>query len=234
MTFLQQTSCCVEPIYGQTRGFWSQSRCSCGPVNTACLNTETRFITAFSKSLYSQRSDVLSSPECPISGCGAGPAPSEFTAWTLISNGVYVPASSIGNGGDRTSVEFQCTLVPPALRHNTLYMKAGPLCSRLSISCKDTRHHTVRRRRSWRVKHGNEKSSPTNQSLRVLTSHVMSRVFGSVGALRTPVGFLSGAGGGTRGGRKHRTQKSEPLYSPKRIMWSWTDRNLSGQSADRR
>lgn len=71
--------------------------------------------------------NVLSSPECPISGSGAGPAPSALTAWTLISNGVYVPVLLTKNGGDCTSAEFQCTLVPAASRHDTLYRKPWPL-----------------------------------------------------------------------------------------------------------
>lgn len=84
------------------------------------------------------RPDVLCSPEWPISGCGAGPAPRELTAWTLISNGVYVPVLCTVKGGDRTWVEFQRASVTPASRHHTLYWKSWPLWKRLSISCKDT------------------------------------------------------------------------------------------------
>lgn len=87
--------------------------------------------------------DVLSSPEYPISGSGAGPSPSELTAWTLISNGVYVPVLFTKNGGDWTSALFQCMFVPPASRHHTLYMKPWPLWKRLSISCKDTREYKM-------------------------------------------------------------------------------------------
>lgn len=83
------------------------------------------------------RCDVLSSPECPISASGAGPSPSELTACTLISNGVYVPVLFTKNGGDFAKWWFQCTPVPTACRHDTLYSKSGPWYERFSISCKD-------------------------------------------------------------------------------------------------
>lgn len=70
------------------------------------------------------KGDLLSSPECPISGSGAGPDPSELTAWTLISNGVYVPAFWTEKGGDLTSAEFQRASRLPASRQDTLYWKS--------------------------------------------------------------------------------------------------------------
>lgn len=140
------------------------------------------------------RGDVLSSPECPISAAGAGPAPSELTAWTLISNGLYVPVLWTKSGGDGTSVEFQCTLVPSTSRQNTLYRKPWPLCKCLSISCKDTQQYKMDLNLPCMHGHASEQTE-------VLTSQVMIRVFGSVDSLRTPVGFLSGTGGRTRGER---------------------------------
>lgn len=74
--------------------------------------------------LYKVKRDLLSSPECPISGSGAGPDPSELTAWTLISNGVYVPALWTKKGGALTSAEFQRASPLPASRQDTLYWKS--------------------------------------------------------------------------------------------------------------
>lgn len=171
------------------------SLCFCSIIILTRISYETwlRWSVCYVRGMKKGKKDVLSSPECPISAAGTGPAPSELTAWTLISNGLYVPVLWTESGGDVTSVEFQCTLVPSTSRQDTLYRKPWPLCKCLSISCKDTQQYKMGLFKfavhAW------------SEQTEVLTSQVMIRVFGSVDSLRTPVGFLSGTGGRTQGER---------------------------------